>query len=178
MIHKQSQKFPYEHREDLVQIGYIALFKAHLAFKPEKGYKFITLAYHYTYNAMKRYMRDSAELIKIPARKYEEGLRFPIVSLDMHITEDLTLLDKMIYEDNTIYNIDRNKILRMLTFALNRTVGNHRDRQVYLEKVFFNTPTHIILEEQQFTKQNLSVKIQRISAKLKKFFKERGLYEI
>ena len=60
-----------EDLDDLVQVGYIGLMKAIDRFEPERGYKFGTYAEPTIDGEMRRYLRDKASMIRMPARLQE-----------------------------------------------------------------------------------------------------------
>jgi RNA polymerase sporulation-specific sigma factor len=68
MVHSISQKIIRQYSnlsescgmtyEDVAQVGFVGLFKAHKKFKPELGYQFTTYAYPMVEGEIRRFIRD------------------------------------------------------------------------------------------------------------------------
>jgi len=178
MICKHANRLPMEHREDLFQIGCLALYKANKDFDSNRGTKFITLAYRYVFVDMHRYMRKYSEIIRVPVRKYETKQTIPCLSLDMLYGQDLTLINYLSYEDKQEDIIAKENFYRVILNFMQKSNINQRDQEIFLTKYYREISTKDLLLHYKFTKQNLSVKLSRIKEKLKKYLEKGNYYEI
>lgn len=84
LVRKQLIKFGFQYDTDALCVGYEALYKAIITFKPSKGHKFSTYATVCIYNRLGSYLRSlNTEIIKCT------------VSYDAPLSEDLVLLDTL-----------------------------------------------------------------------------------
>ena len=90
LVLKIVHKYPLEFKEDLIQEGYIALYKAYRDWDPSRA-AFITVAYKYIKSACYKFVRDKAYIIRIPANTYKVGYKIECDSLDQKVFTDLTL---------------------------------------------------------------------------------------
>lgn len=58
LLHKIAGAFPKKFRDDLLQEGYIALYRADELFDETKGTAFISYAYKFVFGAMNKYVRS------------------------------------------------------------------------------------------------------------------------
>lgn len=78
MVYKIAGKFPYFVQEDLVQEGFFALYRASLSFDPSIA-SFSSFAYAAIRRSCLNYMRDRAQVVRVPGYLASQGVIVPCI---------------------------------------------------------------------------------------------------
>jgi len=76
-----------EETDDLVQVGCIGLINAIDRYEPDKGTNFLAFAIPTITGEMRRYLRDKANLVRLPRRL--QGLRAQVNLVTEHLSQEL-----------------------------------------------------------------------------------------
>lgn len=168
MVQKIVNKYPSHLREDLEQEACFALYKASLNWSEERGASFGTLAYVYIQNACKKYMRDKAELIRIPARKYESGERIVCDSLDQLVADGLTLESTVGETDDA--KIDSFVLWNFFSSLMEANILKRSDVELLYYKYVFNYSCEALSSMLNCSRMTVSSKVSNLLQKMRPYF--------
>ena len=80
-IYKIIKKYPFEHREDLYQVGALAIYQGIQTHDATKA-SFSTYIYNQIRGAVGHYFRDNCQTIRVPRWLHEKGITVETVSLE------------------------------------------------------------------------------------------------
>ena len=87
-----SRFFGLEDTQDLLQEGYIALYKAALVYDPSRGASFSTVLYMVVRQSLKRYLSECGSVVRLP--EYKRTLCFvsPDILMFSHFHSSFTII--------------------------------------------------------------------------------------
>lgn len=121
-----------EPREDLIQIGYIALLEAAQRYDRRKGAAFATYAMWRIRGALLHHFRDHAWPIPVPRRQFQEGARVRTLSLDADLDSTHPISETLGADDPALAAIEARETLRARLRTLPRRTLPRRTRHVLL----------------------------------------------
>jgi len=108
--------------EDLIQEGYVGLCKAVDRFDPLKGYKFITFASWWIWQAIIQFIANNSHIVRVPANKLADIRKLKKVEEELQRT--LGRIPSLAELEQELPNLDVPKLIPWLGMVNNRKNRN------------------------------------------------------
>ena len=165
---------PESMKEDMLQAGFLYLWKACLAFDPKLGNQFTTYAVPYVLGGMKRIYRDNMHTVKIPRSMWDANQAGQVsqLSLDQPIDEasdnSATLGDLLPGSPDDYSNLTEDLIDAFL-----ETIEKEPDRSIFEEWIYSIVYGDKLTQKYLAAKYNRSQpQVMRVIAACKQKFKK------
>ncbi len=169
MIHKIVNSFPYFVREDLIQEGYLALYRAYLSYDPKVA-SFSTYVYSVIRRSCCNYMRDKARTVRLPARLAEKGKIIHCVGMNAPEEHRRALEETLGSEEVSIDIDDRISLVRMLKILVSKGIISLYECTLLRRRFFDEMTLEEIGKEDGTTKVTIRTRIEKVIKILRPYF--------
>ncbi len=164
LAHEITSKFrslDSEDYKDAFQHAQLGILKAHREYDETRGVKFITVAWKYAYNAVRKYNRANKGLIHIPHNSNESSPSFvefsPEYSSNAH--EELDTVNVKLVLRNAIESLSQEeKLVISSTYNLGESAAEIADKLGWdVNKVYKTTQKALKKLKANFSDKNMSI---------------------